>query len=463
MGLNMRRLPFVMPSMDVLFASPRKTYAHYFYTFPQSIDNLAPAVDYYNRNYLNPAGEANKFLKQGGFCRARPLPVLAPNSAANWPQLNMQSEIALAIAGGITGFTFDILGLSDAILPTENLQQLMLAAAAVDKRFKIVPMLDMSSLGAAVPAGQIVALMQLLTSNATLSPVLDRAPDGRIILAAFNASIESEAWWAALIVALNAVNIDVLFVPVLLGGPGDAGTLDPITGELADWGTAIPSSATALAAAVAAAHAKGLAFMLPVLPQQFRPKDAIFWESSNSVAFVDAWLAAINGKADAVQVVTWSDFSESGQIQPYTDASLALDIGTGFYDLNAYYSTWFLTGVQPPIVRDVLYWFYRKTKSTDPHLGQVDVETVISSVEESNIECLAFLTAPGTVLINGAAMAAPSGITSLKQPTAPGNPVLALQRNGSDVFRFTAPVSIGTLANGTLDLTYWSGSGSHSN
>lgn len=450
--------PFDMPSADVLFASKRKTYAHYFPAFPLSLDNQPAATDYYNRNYLNPNGENGKHVAYGGWTRARPLDTGAPLDATAYTLLNAQTEVHSAINGGITAFAFDMLNYADALLPNGRLQTLMMGAAMLDFRFKVAPIFDMGAL-LTVTTGQIVTLMQFLTASATLSPVLDRTPDGRIVISAFNAGLRTEAWWAGLIAALNAVDIDVYFVPVLLGATADAGLFDPITGEVANWGTAIPSAATDLVNIAAAAHKAGFAYMLPVIPQQFRPKSQKFWECSNSVAFRDAWAAAIASQCEAVQVVTWSDFSESAQVQPYTDSTLAPNIGTGFYDLNAFFSAWYLTGAQPLIVRDVLYWFYRKNKTTDPHPAQALSFTPVSSTAEDNIECVAFLTAPGEVLINGVGFAAPAGISSYKVPSAPGNPIFALQRNGSDVFRFTAPVTIGPLANGTLDLTYWSGSG----
>src|SRR5216684_7956888 len=49
-------LPITMPPKDVLFNSPKKIFAHYFYPFPMSIDNRASAQDYYNTQFLNKNG-----------------------------------------------------------------------------------------------------------------------------------------------------------------------------------------------------------------------------------------------------------------------------------------------------------------------------------------------------------------------------------------------------------------------
>jgi Glycosyl hydrolase family 71 len=445
-------LPFAMPSADVFFAAKRKVFAHYFYTFPVSIDNKPAATDYYNTQFLAPGGENGKHAAYGGYLRARPLGV--PPGGANWQQLNMQAEISTAIARGITGFTFDVLSLADALAPAGHLQQLLLAAAAVDARFVIVPMLDMSSLTGLTPV-QGASIIQTIAA----SPSLYRLADGRIVFAAFNAPLQPLAWWQQMISTLNDGAIDVAFIPVALGAPADAGVLTPLSYGVGGWGTAIPAAAAALSAA--SAHTAGLVCMMPILPQQFRPKSSIFWECSGSTTFRNGWMAAINTGADIVQLITWSDFSESGQMQPYTDATLAPAMGTGFYDLNAYYATWFVTGMQPALTQDVLYWFHRRMRSTVAHPNQPNSFTAVGPAEESTIELLAFLTLPGIVAINNVLGAAPAGITSFRQPTVPGNPQFKLMRNGSNVKTATSPVTIYGPAgapSGLLDLTYWSGS-----
>src|ERR1700733_4373638 len=68
-------LPIEMPSADVLFAAPKKVFAHYFNRFPLSLDNKEGGADYYATQYLNPHGERDKWLAEGGFLRSRPLPV----------------------------------------------------------------------------------------------------------------------------------------------------------------------------------------------------------------------------------------------------------------------------------------------------------------------------------------------------------------------------------------------------
>lgn len=436
-------LPFNMPSMDVLFASEKKVYAHYFYPFPLSIGNQPSATDYYNEQYLSIEGENNSHKAYGGYLRARPLAVPV-GPASTFQLVNMELEVKMAMARGITGFCFDILSFLDATTSSGHLQMMLAAAAIVDPRFEIVPMLDMSSM-VGLTQVQAVQLIASLTH-----PSIARVSDGRILVAVYNAT-QPILFWSQIIDMLNQRDIDIALLPVLLGNPSAVGPLAPISIGIGGWGTATSAAAAAPAN-----------FMNPILTQQFRPKSQVFWESSGADTFVNGWMSAINDDVPYVQLITWSDFSESGQVQPYTDATLATNIGTAFYDLTAYYATWFLTGEQPQITKDVLYWFHRRMASTVAHVNQADKFTPVGPPEQNNIQLLAFLTKPGILKINGiSSLTLPIGIQSFKVPASPGFPNFRLQRNGSDVFEFNSPVQIygpaGSPA-GTLDMTYWGGS-----
>lgn len=456
-------LPFTMPDAAALFASSNKVFAHYFYPFPLQIDNKPAAQDYYNRNYLNKNGEGNKWLDKGGFLRQRPLPVSA-GSAANYQLLNMEQEVRMAIARGITGFTIDVMSGAEANSQNSHLRNLLAAAAAVDSRFKIVVMPDLSAL-----KSDANAVTQIISSVAS-SPSAFRLKDGRLVVTAFNASVNPPEWWSAIFNQLKSQGIDVAFVPTFLGWKRQADAFAGISYGLSDWGTATASVSDAMKNDVPVAHDNyGKVFMMPVDPQQNRPKDGNFWEAGNSAAFRNSWTSAITGGAEWVQIVTWSDFSESSQIEPYTDITLRRDIGTGYYDLNAYYATWFLTGKPPAITHDVLYYFYRREPSNAASNPPGQPNRPVNSTPEDNVEVVAFLTAPGTLKITlggqSSTQNAPAGMTSFKIPTRAGNPIFALLRNGSEVFSFDGPIQIygaEGLPSGVIDMTYWSGSASKS-
>lgn len=426
-------LPFILPD---LFRYSRRVFSHYFYPFPLSIDNQPSATDYYNTQYLNPQGENGKYASVGGYLRSRPLPV--PVQTVFSPIVNMQIEVKTAIARGITGFTFDILSFADAISPTGHLQNMLTAAQSVDPRFMIVPMLDMSSL-VGLTTLQAVQILESVADSLSVA----RVPDGRMLVSAFNATLEPLSYWEEVISELAAKNINIAFVPVLLGSPITS-PLSSVSIGVGGWGTADPAIALGPAS-----------FMQPVLTQQFRPKDAKFWESSGFDTFRNGFTAAIRDNSQYIQIITWSDFSESGQVQPYTDGTLNPNIGTAFYDLTAYYASWFASGVQPQITQDTLYWCHRRMASTALHPNQPTPFTVVGNPEVDNIELLAFLTEPATLSINGSTLQAPAGITSFKTPASPGKPFFSVTRS------YTGPLEIvgpeGSQA-GTLDMTYWCGS-----
>ena len=454
-------LPFTMPDAATLFASPKKVFAHYFYVFPLSIGNTAAAQDYYNQQYLNPAGEHSKWAAQGGFLRQRPLEV-GGRSGSDWQLTNVEAEIRMAIARGITGFTIDIMSVKEATDPKSHLQLLLAGAQAVDPRFKIVVMPDISALKADADA-----VTQIIAAVAS-SPVAYHLPDGRLVVTAFNAGLNGPDWWSGIFSQLAMRGINVAFVPTFLGWTQQAAKFASISYGLSDWGTATPASSASMKSAPSLAHdTYHKLFMMPVGPQQYRPKSSNYWEAGNSAAFRNAWTSSIDGNADWVQLVTWSDFSESSQVEPYTDATLRRDIGTGFYDLNAYYSAWFLTGKQPTITHDVLYYFYRREPTNAASPAQSIPVQPVFSTPENDIELLAFLASPGRLKISIGAQSftqdAPAGITSFKVPLVPGTPTFSVSRQGAEAFSFQGGIQIvgqAGLPSGISDLTYWGGSAS---
>jgi hypothetical protein len=466
-------LPFVMPSAATLFGSKKNVFAHYFYPFPLSIDDKPSEGDYYNTQYLVPSGENGKHAANGGYLRQRPLSVPVSDASAPWEVDNMEREVRMAMAAGITGFTVDVLSASESAAGSQ-LQNLLTAAAAVDPRFKIVIMPDMSALGASSTGTAEEMVVETLIESVAKSPAAYHLADGRLVITAFDASLVSISFWTDVVNSLSSAGVTVAFVPTFLGWVGNESTYAPMTYVygFADWGTATPQAATSAESWPATAHDAGKIFMMPVLTQQYRPKDFIFWEAENSLAFRDSWTSAIAGGADWVQIVTWSDFSESGEIEPYTDITLAGGIGTGFYDLNAYYSAWFLTGQSPTITHDVLYYFYRREPTGAKAPAQDAATTVVvagGGPAQNNIELLAFLTTPGTLTISVAGQSftkdAPAGLTSFTAPLAAGTPEFSLSRGGSKTISLEGGVEVygdGGLPSGTLDLTYWTGSASAS-
>jgi Glycosyl hydrolase family 71 len=450
-----------MPSATTAFNATKKVFAHYIPTFPLSIDNQPPANDYYNRQYLSKNGESNKWLAQAGYLRQRPLGVNASTNS-KWQQLNLESEVKAAIARGVTGFTFDIMSTSQVTNSNSPLNLMLAAAGAVDSRFKIIAMPDLTALGT-----NSAAVIQIVEAIAK-SPAAYRLSDGRLVISAFDASLDTAGWWASVLSQLTTKGIKTAFVPTFLNWTLSAELFAPFSYGFADWGGATSAVSDEMEGDSVLVHKEfDKIFMMPADPQQFRPKNYLFWEAGNSAAFRAAWSASITGDADWVQLVTWNDFSESSQIEPATDTTLNRTIGTGFYNLTGYYAAWFVTGHQPQITHDVLYWFYRREPASGKQTAQAQADHIYSGTVENSIELVAFLTAPGTIKVSFGGHTythnAAAGMVSFKVPTGAGTPNFTLTRSGAEVFSFNGGIEIfgpSGLPSGTQDLTYWSGSAS---
>lgn len=453
-------LPFVMPSRDVIFSSQKKVFAHYFSRFPLSFDNKHWPQDYYSTGYLTENGEKNKWLAQGGYLRSRPLPV-PPSAKSNYVIENLKKEIKLAISRGISGFTFDILTLKD-IQSGGYLPNMLQAVSAVDSRFKIVLMPDMSALGS--DTDNVVTIIKSLYDR----PELYRLSDGRLVVAPFLSESVLPQRWAAMKSKLAAEGFKVAFVPTFLSlKKVYVDDYQSISDGLGTFGTPLPHRGLAIESEAKVSHDLGKFYMAGVSGQGYRPKKYIYWESQGSLAYRKSWEGAIQGGADWIQLTTWNDFSESTQISPYTD--MVGSSGTGYFNLTGYYAAWFITGQQPLITHDVLYYFYRKqpVKAAAPRAGKRTDSVSFFAPGTDLIELVGFLTEPGTLVVSvggkNYTKNVARGVQSFQVPLDLGTPRFSLKRGGKTLISFegaTPIVGPSGLPSGYGDLTYWSGSAS---
>lgn len=428
--------PYDRPSMATLRASKHKVFAHYFAPFPISIDNEPPAQDYYEKNYLNPHGEGDKFLGQGGFLRERPVPQNPWPSGVDIVEKNMEIEVRRAAAIGLDGFAFDVLDPNAGSELRGVLDALYTAAQTVDPDFRIMLVMDMtSSTFAESDATSIGAIVDMLSSYGS-NPLTLHNDDNRIVFSAFGAELRPVSFWKTALTRIANSGLDVAFMPMSIGDW--VGNFDGLgMWGVATWGTRTFAGAAELETSPAQPHAQGLVWMSPVAPQDSRPKDLVFTEASNSRAFRAQWEATIRGNADWVQLITWNDYSEDSEIAPSSKTRNA------FYDLSGYYTTWFKTGVQPPIVRDAVYYFHR-AHSLDPsfappNLGMQDhvFEPMEGTPAVNEIEVVGFLTAPGTLEIAVGGQVhkkdVGAGIQSFTIPLEEGTPTFRVTRGGATV------------------------------
>ena len=177
--------PFDAPPLSDLRAAPKKVFAHYFSPYPISIDNKDPAVDYYQKNYLQPTGENSKFAYCGGFIKQRPLPQAPRPADVDYELANFEQEVRRAAAIGLDGFTYDILNTSGT--HWDRLLKLLDAAANVDPEFRIVLMPDMSATYDGADMEAQVAFVDSMLAVAS-HPSVYRVDGGPLMLAPFAAA-----------------------------------------------------------------------------------------------------------------------------------------------------------------------------------------------------------------------------------------------------------------------------------
>lgn len=428
--------PFDPPPLATLRQSPRKIFAHW-HIFPISVDNKPADSDYWSRNFMRPEGEKAKYAAGGGMSRERPLsrPVIDDDY---WRVRDMETDIRRAISIGLDGFLFNIVNPNPSNIQYEKLLAMLEAANRVDPDFRVALMIDAVA-NRDRSVDEVAAGILQVASH----PSVYRTGDGRLVLSAFTPERKPVEWWQELFAKLGDAGVKVYFVPVFQGWKAGIPQFAAISEGFSDWGRRSLAGVNWTQDAAAEAHKLGKIWMAPVAPQDSRPKSLMYWEPVGSELFREGWKVATEGGADWVQLITWNDYAEATEIAPSTGTQYA------FYDLSAYYAAWFKTGQQPPIARDVLYYFHRiMPAATQATAGQQERPFQIQGGEppQDIIELLAFLTKPGTLEIeiagNTYKQEAAAGITSFKVPLALGRPRFRLVRDGAPVIEFESAFEI---------------------
>jgi len=458
-------LAFDPPDQEEILSSNKKVFANYFLRHPLSFENTYRVDDYYSRNYLQPHGEKDKWLAQGGFLRSRPLLTRPSLFKSQFKKDNLKREIRLALSRGINGFVFDALSVKD-VDGSSYLGLMLDAVSEVDPRFKIVISPSVSSLKGKIK--DVRAIIEAVYDNK--DPSLYRTKDGRLVIAPFNPEVIPIQDWKKLMLELKEEGKHIAFLPFFLSAKDDyLAAFESISFGFGTWGTAYPNRGDAIDNFAQQLHAQHKIYMAGLQPQGYRPKNFLYWEPEGSKGYRNSWEGAIKGKADLIQLVTWNDFSESTQVSPYTD--LSGSSGTGFFNLTGYYAAWFHKGSPPPITHDVLYYFYRKHPiNADAPQAKKKTRPAFKNIRGVDlIEVVGFLTAPGKLSVTIGkqqySKEVEAGVQSFEVPLTPGVPVFSLERGGKPVLFFKGTTKIygqEGLSNGFADFTYWSGSASSS-
>ncbi|GJH13527.1 hypothetical protein CBA19CS11_31835 [Caballeronia novacaledonica] len=432
-------------------------FAHYFTPFPLSLDNLPARSDYYCTEYLSRSGEANKFASVGGYLRDRPLP-LPRYSASAYRERALAVEILRASKIGIDGFGVDIMNLNSGA-QWDDVMRLYSVAEHVAPEFAILAEPDMSALAGA-SVGDMVAALRVIAGKKSAF----RTAEGNLVVAPFYAENVQSGYWADVIRDAAAAGVNVTLIPIFLD-PNKASDFRTITKDLSFWGVRTPSESTAKGGwedqTLTMFESLGADVMIPVAPQDVRPKESKFWEALNSSLFRAQWSQVLNRSPAFVQIITWNDYSESTHVAP------SLGTQFTFYDLAAYYIQWAKSGQPPPIVRDSIVYFHRR-QIFMPGRSSTS-ETPMTNMGEgpvvNEIEMVGFLTAPGVMRITAGGTEytsnAAAGLNVFRVSAVPGAPTFSILRNGVAVAQVTSNIPIVSLGS-VQDPLYIGGSSTRS-
>jgi hypothetical protein len=436
----------------------RLVFAHYLPPFTVSIDNAAPAADYYARQFLRPDGEGGKHAAYGGFLRDRPQP-RTPRASSSWQLLDLEDEVRTASAAGIDGFVLDIVeapGDPDArVLDIQS--QLLEAAHRADPTFRVMLMPDVSG-GLKEKSVDALARYVAMLGKA---PAAFRLSDGRLVVSPFNAESHSASWWAQFEQTMaTSYGTKVALVPLFQDERDHVAEFAPISYGVSTWGArnpaANPPTATSPDSPVAradAVHAAGLLWMQTVALQDERPAQGVYDEAANTTTLRQTWQIARESRDEWVQLATWNDYAEG------TAIAASVHHGRTFLDLTSYYATWFKTGTQPTVTRDVVYLTHRtQPYAALPTYPQTSLMKPRSGTPpRDTVEALVFATGEGIVTLHVGTTSTDchvrTGVTVCTAPLSVGLVSAVLVRDGVTVATVSSPFAV-TSSPRVQDLQY---------
>lgn len=443
-------LPFTPLPAEQLRASARKVFAYYYEVYPSGYSDKDPGLGHYIRTVLNPTATRQRaWLKDrvdaGTELLYHPLPRPRMEAGLTPDEVlvrMMEDEIRVARLGGLDGFLLDFFAWpsphSGAVTFNKRSFALLEAAARIDPSFKIIPAIYSGKApeGASLEESAEYHASSAVLQQALAHPQTLKLDDGRPVLSMWLTERHPPEWWKLVLAKLEARGIRVAFIGQFNGLSRERlQSYAPLCAGMADWGPRSPIEYNWVS------RVRDLTPIVisPVVMQDARTRRNTYWEACGGDTLRGTWNAAITGPADWVFLITWSDYSEQA-MAPSTA------IGFAPHDLNTYYAQWFKTGEQPPITRDVLYYFHRRH-----HTGLAPARGLpwkIRSEGAGNefasprdeIELLAFLKEPGELRIQiedtTHTFEAPAGITSFKVPLPEGRafaPVFSLVRDSRTV------------------------------
>ncbi|HEY3377756.1 MAG TPA: endo-1,3-alpha-glucanase family glycosylhydrolase [Armatimonadota bacterium] len=375
-----------------------------------------------------------------GWCRDTHIGALHPPFANAVDEYKW--EIAQAYGSGVDAFVFDTCGsIQDLGIPEKMLQ----AAEELGGNFKVGLCYDFAG-------GSIEQKVESITywmGRHRQSPALLRL-DGRPAFVTYmgirSKPAEVKQWFDALRTAAGEpifMHMDRCEFPLLGKTPQEwEAAIQPYLSFVDGVGCfysreGIAKDTQAFTALAHAAHTAGKRWGMSPWANYYTPGRSSGMENigaDNSRLWDQMWRVARDTQADYILMSTWNDITEDTSVMPSVRHHFS------YVDLLAnYYGPWYRTGVEPKATHDQVYVFYRPYR-TDARVPLVAGPYTPGRETQNQLEVRAFLTAPGTVVVEGMGRQdVPAGMSSVEFASKPGPVTVSLLRNSKTVLTFRAP------------------------
>lgn len=425
---------FKRPSLDSLYESKKMVLAHWHsFTWNKYKTHTSTGIRESGNGYTQ-----NRMVPGFGDNKEPDLwspPIYFPPSGIEDVELHeAEIDIKTAMAAGIDGFLLNIYATAQA--HWKRFARIVEAAEKLDTAFHIVLSPDCGTL-----FGDDVGLSDERVADLILRwkdhDCLMRI-DGKIVVSPWDIGRRNYESWVNIIEICENRGYPIILIP----GPHNVDLSSAYRSaiyedtyayiDFATGGQTWESSKDAFEAYETWRNDFGYDTILCLLnPSEQRPKSTTYWENANTRMIRSLWHQAIEyGKPwDWAAYMTWNDHGEDG-IRPTTA------YGYTYCDFGAYYSSWFKTGRQPEITKDVLFYSYR-LHHTEANPTWGEKYTPKGAPARNGIELLAFLTEPGTLKIEAGGEVktkeVEAGEQTLYMPIKSGVPKFSLVRDGETI------------------------------
>ena len=304
---------------------------------------------------------------------------------------------------------------------------------------------------------------------------------GRVVLSSYGHNdVPSQGWpgmdWTnAIIGKLKQDGCPVFFIPYFFNDPPqELPTNDAATNVLTKYagivdGLFLWAAAGELEDVIAAnasyaylVNQAGKTSMASVYPHYWGYKQfnvgRRYYESLGGEGIELQWEQLLGYAPDWVEMVTWNDFDESTYFSPAVNTGQYLsellsprrNTHAGYLELSKYYITWYKSGIQPPIDRDALFYFYRIHPKDLVITNDVPV-TWISQYVQDELFLTTMLKSPARLVVTSGGVRSTNdqaaGISHVRVPFQVGPQNFEIWRGDARLAQINAPQVTTSLTN----------------